>query len=352
MAITVSEFGKTESGESVKQYVMENTRGMRAVLLNYGAVLQTLQVPDKTGALLDVVWGYGDVKHYEVNKPNLGATVGRNANRIGKGQVEINGVSYQMAKNDGENNLHGGIPGYHQRVWRGIIADDNKVEFTIVSPHGDQGLPGNVQVTVSYKLTNENELQISYHGLSDQDTIINLTNHSYFNLEGQDSDDVLGHRVWIDADSFTPTAEDLIPTGEIRPVEGTPMDFRQWRTLGADIDADYEPLRIAGGYDHNFVLNGQGYRLAAKLACEKSGILMEVYTDLPGMQLYTGNFLDQEAGGKAGKVYQRRSAVCFETQAFPDAPHHDHFPSTLVRAGAEYETCTSYRFSLTEQANS
>lgn len=352
MAITVTEFGKTESGQEVKQYVIENARGMRAVLLNYGAVLQKLLVPDKTGAMLDVVWGYQDVKHYEENEPNFGATVGRNANRIGKGEVEINGVAYQMAKNDGENNLHGGIPGYHQRMWRGIIADDNKVEFSIISPDGDQGLPGNVQVTVSYKLTNDNELQISYHGLPDQDTIINLTNHSYFNLEGQDSDTVLEQEVWIDADAFTPTAADLIPTGEIRPVEATPLDFRQWRTLGTDIDAEYEPLTFAGGYDHNFVLNGEGHRLAAKLRCKKSGILMEVFTDLPGMQLYTGNFLDQEAGGKEGKVYQKRSAVCFETQAFPDAPHHPDFPTTLVRAGAEYETCTCYRFSVLEQAHS
>lgn len=347
MAITVTDFGQTQAGETVKQYTIENARGMKAVLLNYGAVLKDLYVPDKDGAMLDVVWGYEDVAHYEVNEPNFGATIGRTANRIGRGHVEISGAVCQMDKNDGNNSLHGGKQGYHKRLWKGIIADDNKVEFSLFSPDGDQGLPGNVNVTVSYKLTNENELQIVYHASTDQDTVINMTNHSYFNLEGQASDSVLEQQVWLAADAFTATDGELIPTGEIVSVDGTPMDFRQWRTLGADIEADYEPLKLAGGYDHNFVLKkAQDYDLAAKMRSLKTGIVMEVYTDQPGMQLYTSNHLDKEAGGKNGKVHLFRSAACFETQHFPDAVHHDNFPEIMVKAGKEYQTRTSYRFSV------
>lgn len=352
MAITVTEFGRTKAGEVVKQYEMVNANGMKAVLLNYGAVLRELYVPARDGSMLDVVWGYEDVEHYEVNKPNFGATLGRNANRVAKGQVEIGGVTYQMERNDGENNLHGGKPGYHQRIWKGIVADDNKVEFSMVSPDKDQGLPGNAQVRVSYKLTNENQLEISYQATADADTIFNMTNHTYFNLEGQASESVLEHQVQIDAEFFTPTGADLIPTGEFRSVEGTPMDFRQWRTLGKDIHGDYEPLQQAKGYDHNFVLTEkEGDRLAARLRAEKSGILMEVYTDQPGLQLYTSNALVEEAGGKGGRVYSLYSAACFETQHFPDALHHENFPSTLVKAGEEYRTRTTYQFSLMEQAD-
>lgn len=345
MAITVTDFGVTKTGETVKQYTLENASGMKAVVLNLGAVLKELYVPDRDKNLLDVVWGYEDAAHYEVNKPNFGATIGRTANRIGRGQVEIGGVTYEMEKNNGENNLHGGYPGYHIRMWKGIIADDNKVEFSLVSPDGDQGLPGNAKVTVSYKLTNENELQISYKGTADKDTVMSMTNHSYFNLEGQASDSVLEHQVWLSADAFTPTDAGLIPTGEIVSVEGTPLDFRQWRTLGTDIEADYEPLKLANGYDHNFVLKkDRDYDLVAKMRSLKTGIVMEVYTDQPGMQLYTSNFLNQEAGGKNGKVHAFRSAACFETQHFPDAVHHDNFPSILLEAGKEYQTRTSYRF--------
>ena len=345
MSIEVKDYGVTAQGQQVKQYVLVNKQGMKAVLLNYGAVITELHVPDKKGQFHDVVWGYGSIAGYEVNEPGLGSAIGRNASRIGKAQIAIGGKVYELQKNDGENNLHGGNPGYNRRMWKGLIADDNKVEFSLESPDGDQGFPGNASVRISYTLTEDNELRIGYEASADQDTIFNLTNHSYFNLEGQETDSVLEHQVWMDADAFTPTDDGLIPTGEIRSVEGTPMDFRSFHTLGERIEEDYEPLKQAGGYDHNYVLNNEGaYALCCKLRSLKTGIVMEVYTDLPGMQLYCANFLDNEAGGKNGRVYKKRSAVCFESQYFPDAVHHENFKSPICKAGETYRSVTGYKF--------
>ncbi len=347
MSIRVEEFGMTKDGQKVKKYILENKKGMKAAVLNLGAVLAELHVPDKDGTLRDVVWGYEDVEGYEVNGPDLGAVVGRSANRIGGAVITIAGKDYVLAKNNGENNLHSGPDMYFTRIWKGIIADDNKVEFALHSPDGDQGYPGNADITVSYTLTDENELQIAYEGKADQDTIFNLTNHSYFNLDGQDSDSVLEHEVWLDADAFTPSDAGLIPTGEIRSVEGTPLDFRTAHKVGERIDADYEALRLAGGYDHNYVLKNEGkYALCGKLISDKSGICMEVSTDLPGIQLYSANFLDDEKGGKGGRTYVRRSAICFESQYFPDACHHDNFQSPIVKAGEVYRTKTGYKLLL------
>ncbi|MCI8558209.1 MAG: galactose mutarotase [Lachnospiraceae bacterium] len=343
----VKDYGVTSDGQQVKQYVLVNKQGMKAILLNYGAVITELHVPDGKDGFVDVVWGYDSIAGYEVNTPGLGSAIGRNANRIGKAQITINSKVYELQKNNGENNLHGGNPGYNRRMWKGVIADDNKVEFSIESPDGDQGFPGNAKVKISYTLTEDNELRIGYEASADQDTIFNLTNHSYFNLEGQDSDDVLEHQVWMDADAFTPTDDGLIPTGEIRSVEGTPMDFRSFHALGERIEEDYEPLKQAGGYDHNYVLNNEGaYALCCKLKSLKTGIVMEVYTDLPGMQLYCANFLDEEAGGKNGRVYGKRSAVCFESQYFPDAVHHENFKSPVFRAGDKYCSMTGYKFTV------
>lgn len=345
MSIQVEEFGSTRDGQRVKKYILENAKGMRAAVLNLGAVLAELQVPDRDGKLRDVVWGYEDVEGYEVNGPDLGAVVGRNANRIGGAVITIAGKDYELAKNDGPNNLHSGPNMYFTRIWKSIIVDDNQVEFSLHSPDGDQGYPGNADLTVSYTLTNDNELQIRYEGKADQDTIFNLTNHSYFNLDGQESDSILEHKVWLDADAFTPGDENLIPTGELRDVTDTPMDFRTEQPIGARIDADYEPLRLAGGYDHNYVLKNEGkYALCAALSSEKSGIRMEVFTDLPGLQLYTANFLIDEKGGKGGRTLKKRSAVCFETQYFPDACHHENFQSPVRKAGEVYKTQTGYRF--------
>lgn len=347
MSIRVEAFGTTKDGQQVKKYILENGKGMKAVVLNLGAGLAELWVPDQDGALRDVVWGYEKAEDYEVNGPDFGAIVGRNANRIGGAVITIAGKDYTLAKNNGENNLHSGPDMYFTRMWKGIVADDNKVEFSLHSPDGDQGYPGNADITVSYTLTDDGELQIVYQGKADQDTIFNLTNHSYFNLDGQKSDSVLEQKVWLDADAFTPGDAGLIPTGEIRDVTGTPMDFRTEHMIGERIDADYEPLKQAGGYDHNYVLKNEGkYALCGKLISQKSGICMEVSTDLPGIQLYSANFLENEKGGKEGRTYGRRSAICFESQYFPDACHHENFQSPIVKAGEVYRTKTGYRFSV------
>ena len=338
MSIRVEAFGTTKDGQQVKKYILENGKGMKVVVLNLGAGLAELWVPDQDGALRDVVWGYEKAEDYEVNGPDFGAIVGRNANRIGGAVITIAGKDYTLAKNNGENNLHSGPDMYFTRMWKGVVADDNKVEFSLHSPDGDQGYPGNADITVSYTLTDDGELQIVYQGKADQDTIFNLTNHSYFNLDGQESDSVLEQKVWLDADAFTPGDAGLIPTGEIRDVTGTPMDFRTEHMIGERIDADYEPLKQAGGYDHNYVLKNEGkYALCGKLISQKSGICMEVSTDLPGIQLYSANFLENEKGGKEGRTYGRRSAICFESQYFPDACHHENFQSPIVKAGEVYE---------------
>ena len=347
MSIRVEAFGTTKDGQQVKKYILENGKGMKAVVLNLGAGLAELWVPDQDGALRDVVWGYEKAEDYEVNGPDFGAIVGRNANRIGGAVITIAGKDYTLAKNNGENNLHSGPDMYFTRMWKGIVADDNKVEFSLHSPDGDQGYPGNADITVSYTLTDDGELQIVYQGKADQDTIFNLTNHSYFNLDGQESDSVLEQKVWLDADAFTPGDAGLIPTGEIRDVTGTPMDFRTEHMIGERIDADYEPLKQAGGYDHNYVLKNEGkYALCGKLISQKSG--MEVSTDLPGIQLYSANFLENEKGGKEGRTYGRRSAICFESQYFPDACHHENFQSPIVKAGEVYRTKTGYKFAVTK----
>lgn len=349
MSIRVEAFGTTKDGQQVKKYILENGKGMKAVVLNLGAGLAELWVPDQDGALRDVVWGYEKAEDYEVNGPDFGAIVGRNANRIGGAVITIAGKDYTLAKNNGENNLHSGPDMYFTRMWKGIVADDNKVEFSLHSPDGDQGYPGNADIAVSYTLTDDGELQIVYQGKADQDTIFNLTNHSYFNLDGQESDSVLEQKVWLDADAFTPGDAGLIPTGEIRDVTGTPMDFRTEHMIGERIDADYEPLKQAGGYDHNYVLKNEGkYALCGKLISQKSGICMEVSTDLPGIQLYSANFLENEKGGKEGRTYGRRSAICFESQYFPDACHHENFQSPIVKAGEVYRTKTGYKFTVTK----
>lgn len=344
MAIAIKEFGKTKNNEQVKLYEIKNKTGMAAQVSDFGAVLVSLLVPDKNGELRDVVWGYDTVAGYENNNVYLGATIGRNANRIGQAAFTMNGQVYQLEKNDGDNNLHGGFHGYHARMWKARQEGDATVVFHLESPDGDQGFPGNVSVDVSYTLTDDNTLSIQYHALPDADTILNMTNHSYFNLDGAESDSILEHQVWMDSDAFTPADSASIPTGNIISVEGTPMDFRTFRLIGSDIDADYEQLKYGKGYDHNWVLNNNGkMAVVAKMKSQNSGIILEVATDLPGMQLYTGNFLSGELG-KDRKKYVRRSAACFETQYFPDAVNHKEFTSPICKAGQEYKTTTNYRF--------
>ena len=338
------EFGKTKEGREAHLYMLENKNGLTAYVSDFGASLVRLFVPDREGRMIDVVHGYDDAAGYERGDGGIGATVGRNANRIGGAQIEISGVTYELEKNDNGNNLHSGYDYYQKRIWYVEEKAESQITFLLHSPDGDQGYPGALDMRVTYLLDDENTLNIRYEAVPDQDTIINMTNHSYFNLNGHDSGTVLEHKVRLDADYFTPADAESIPTGEIRSVEGTPMDFREEKVLGLEIDSDYEPLRFGGGYDHNWVLKNEGrFAKVAEVTSEKSGIRMEVYTDLPGVQMYTANFLDHEPG-KDGAVYEKRSAVCLETQYYPDAIHHDNFPSPVCRKGMKYDSRTAYRF--------
>ena len=338
------EFGATKNGEKASCYVLKNSKGMEAVVSDFGASLLKLYVPDKDGKTQDVVLGYETLEDYENGGDSLGATVGRVANRIGMAEFELNGKKYELTKNDnGENTLHGGIDFYNKRMWDVKEEDDTHVVFALVSPDGDQGFPGEVKIEVSYTITEENELKIHYHAIPDQDTLLNMTNHSYFNLSGHASGTAWNAKVWIDADAFTETDAELIPTGTVVPVEGTPMDFRKEKVVEKEIGADYTPLKLAGGYDHNWVLNGKGFRKAASAESEETGIKMEVYTDLPGMQFYSGNFL-AGSKGKEGAVYEKGYGICFETQYFPDAIHKENFESPITKAGEVYDTTTVYKF--------
>lgn len=341
----VTGFGTTKDGKEARLYTLENKKGLKAYVTDYGAALVRLYVPDREGNECDVVLGYDDVSGYEKGTESLGATVGRNANRIGGASFELNGRVYELDKNDnGCNNLHSGMNFYNKRIWDVESRTENEVTFVLHSPDLDQGYPGALDMHVTYSLDEDNTVKIRYEAVPDEDTVINMTNHSYFNLNGHKSGSVLEHEAVIYSDSFTPTDSKLIPTGEIRSVEGTPMDFREKKALGKEIGADYEPLLTAGGYDHNWVLKNEGrFDKVAEVTSEESGIVMEVYTDLPGIQMYTGNFLTHEEG-KDGAVYGARSALCLETQYYPDAVHHDNFPGPVCRKGEKYETCTAYRF--------
>ena len=343
-AVRVETFGSTSKKEEAVLYTLTNENGMSASITNYGAALVKLNVPDKEGKLRDLVLGYDDVTGYEKGGGSFGAPVGRNANRIGGAVITIQDKTYELEKNDNGNNLHSGTNYYNKRIWNVGEKTDSKIEFVLHSPDGDQGYPGTLDMHVTYELTEDNELRLIYDAVPDQDTIINMTNHSYFNLDGHDSGNVLKELVTLDADYFTRADAQSIPTGELVDVTGTPMDFRMPRALGEAIDGDYEAVRLGKGYDHNWVLKNNGkFDKVAQAVSEKSGIVMEVWTDLPGMQMYTANFLDNEHG-KNGAVYGIRDAVCFETQYFPDAVHHENFASPICKKGIPYHTVTSYKF--------
>lgn len=344
MSVQAKQFGTTKNGEEVTCYTLENKNGMKAEFIDYGAIIVSLFVPDKDGKLDDVVLGYDDVAAYEANGCFFGALIGRHGNRIGGASFELNGVTYELEKNDGENNLHGGTPGYHKVMYQ-VETSDDSVTFSRTSPHMEQGYPGNLDLSVTYTLTDDNELKITYTAKSDQDTLCNMTNHSYFNLKGHDGGEITDHNVWIKANGFTETSDDLIPNGTIVDVTGTPMDFRTKKAIGDEIGADYKPLVIAGGYDHNYALDKKSGALekVAELSEDRSGRTMEVYTDLPGMQLYTGNFIEKE-NGKGGTVYTKRNGVCFETQFFPNSIHVPSFDSCVLKAGETFTSTTIYRF--------
>ncbi|MBB2183879.1 galactose mutarotase [Lachnospiraceae bacterium MD1] len=352
MEITQKSFGKTSKGEEATLFTITNSNGMKVSLTNYGANVVSIIVPDKNGNFTDVALGFENIAGYEENGPGFGSFIGRHANRIGGAKFELNGKVYELDKNDGENNLHSGFLGYNKVMYDAEYYEDGdiiSVEFSRLSPHMEQGFPGNLDVSVTYSLTEDNELVIEYHAVSDKDTIVNFTNHSYFNLSGHDSGSILDHKVWIKANQFTPTDDGLIPTGELRDVSGTPMDFRTIKRIGQDIDADYEPLKLAGGYDHNYVLDISGAEVekVAELIDDRSGRVMEVFTDLPGMQFYSGNFMQPVNNSKDGAVYQKRYGVCFETQYFPNSCNIPSFPSCVLKAGKEFDSVTIYKFLTT-----
>lgn len=344
MSITTKSFGKTKDGVEVTLYTITNKNGLSVSAIDYGANIVSLMVPDQNGNLDDIVLGFDDVAAYEVNGCFFGAFIGRHGNRIGQAKFELNGKTYQLEKNDGENNLHGGTPGYHQVMYQASAAD-NSITFTRVSPDMEQGYPGNLDISLTYTLTDENELKLDYVTKSDQDTLCNLTNHSYFNLKGHKGGEITDHLVTIKANGFTGTSDDLIPDGSIVDVTDTPMDFRKPRRIADDIDSEYKPLVLAGGYDHNFVLDKPegSYEKVAEVTEETSGRKMEVYTDLPGMQLYSGNFIQKEEG-KEGHTYTKRTGICFETQYFPNSINVPEFTSCVLKKGETFHSTTVYKF--------
>ncbi len=352
MGITTKSFGKTKKGEEAKLYILENKNGMKAVFSDFGAVLVELWVPDKNGKLEDVVLGFDTLAEYEANPTFFGSFIGRCGNRIGGAKFTIDGKEYKVEDNDNGNCLHGGSVSYDKYMYEAetfVEEGGLSIEFSRLSPDMEQGFPGNLDITVTYTLTDENELAIEYLTVSDKATIVNLTNHSYFNLAGHNSGLVTDQEVYIDADAFTATDAKLIPTGELADVTGTPMDFRVRKPLADGInDTDYAPIRMGGGYDHNYALNntGEEAEYVAELYDKKSGRVMEVFTDLPGMQLYSGNFIRDGLKGKGGCTYGKRHGVCFETQYFPNAMNIPEFKSPVVKAYEEAESMTVYKFTV------
>ncbi len=346
-----AKFETTVDGKPVHLYVLTNSRGMEACITNYGGRVVSLMVPDKDGNFRDVVLGYDSIADY-VNHPegNFGALIGRYGNRINQGKFKIGDTEYQLPQNNYGHCLHGGPKGFHHSVWDATLLNDSTLSLKLSSPDGEAGFPGKLDVDVTYSLTSDNGLQIDYKAVTDKPTIVNLTNHSYFNLGGDGSKDVLGEYVMINADGFTPIDSTFMTTGEISKVEGTPFDFRTAKTVGQDINADNEQLRNGLGYDHNFVLNtnGDSTAVAASIYDATTGIRMEVYTTEPGLQFYTGNFLDGKDKGKKGAAYPLRGAICMETQHFPDSPNKPDFPSVLLNPGETYHSLCIYKFSVGE----
>lgn len=345
MSIVKREFGITPDGEKITLYAISNSKGMCAEVINYGAILVALKVPDKNGKIEDVVLGYEKLEGYYENPSFFGATVGPNANRIGNAAFELDGVKYVLDKNDGENNLHSHIEkGYHKVVWN-AQEGDNSVTFTFEDVDGNLGFPGNRKFSVTYTLDEENKLTLHYHGISDKNTIINFTNHTYFNLTGHNSGRIEDHVLCLKASNYTPAVPGSIPTGEIAPVEGTPMDFTKPCRIGDRIDADFEQLTMAGGYDHNWVIDGWDgkVQLFAELSAPGTDRVMKAYTDLPGVQFYAGNFV-QPADGKEGAAYGPRTGLCLETQFYPDTANKVNFPSAVFGPDREYDYTTIYEF--------
>ncbi|MGK5058330.1 aldose epimerase family protein [Janthinobacterium sp. LB2P49] len=348
VSVTQAPFGILPDGQHVSVFTLTNRQGIQAKVLDFGAIISEIHVPDRDGTLADVVLGFDRIEPYLANSAFLGAVIGRFGNRIAEGRFSLDGKDYQLAVNNAPNHLHGGNQGFHQVMWQAEpFTRDDAVGVTLTrsSPHGEDGYPGQLDVTVVYELDNDNALSLRYHAVTDQATPVNLTNHSYFNLAGQG--DILGHALSINADRYLPVDAGSIPTGELADVSGTPFDLRQSTVIGDSIALPHGQIRIGRGYDHNFVLNQKAdhrLNLAATVRDPVSGRVMQVYTQEPGIQFYSGNFLDGSQHGKHGPI-RHRGALCLETQHFPDSPNQSHFPSTILRPGQVYQTQTVYRFS-------
>lgn len=343
-------FGKLEDGNQVFLYSLKNNSGMKVNIINYGAIVTHVFVPDKDGRFDDVVLGYDSLNGYVNDKVFLGAVVGRYGNRIAGGRFSIDGKEYQLAKNNGENHLHGGPKGFFKVLWNAELADGSgeSLRLTYLSKDGEEGYPGTVELIVTYTLTDANELRIDYEGKTDKPTVLNPTNHSYFNLSGDFTKTILDHQLQINAESITPVDQYSIPTGELKNVEGTPFDFRNLTPVGSRINNKDEQLQYGGGYDHNWVLNNfnKNVREIALLYHPATGRYMEVLSDQPGVQFYSGNFLDGTFVGKNGLSYQKRAALCLETQHYPDSPNKPHFPPVTLRPSEVYRQTTIYKFSI------
>ena len=343
-------FGKLADGREVFKYTLINDTGMKAEVINYGAILTNLYVKDKTGTLADVVLGYDSLEGYVNGRAYFGAIVGRYGNRIAKGKFELDGKEYQLSVNDGVNHLHGGVVGFSKVLWSAAPVEDERgpsLKLTYISKDGEQGYPGTVTVSVTYTLTKDNGLEIRYEGRTDKPTVFNPTHHSYFNLTGDCTKNILGHELMIASDSTTPVGRGLIPTGKLASVVNTPMDFRTLTPIGAHINDKDEQLQLAGGYDHNWVLRGydKKVRKVAEVYEPTSGRVLTLFTDQPGLQFYTGNFLDGSAKGKNGVAYKYRTGFCLEAQCYPDSPNEPSFPSAVLRPGSVYHQTTIYQFS-------
>lgn len=334
-------------GKPTALYVLKNSAGMEACVTNFGGRVVSIMVPDKNGNMTDVVLGHDSIADYVNIDGNFGALIGRYGNRIGNAKFTLDDVEYKLPENNYGHCLHGGNTGFHAAVWNAEQLNDSTLKLTLETPDGYEGFPGKVDVAVTYALTPDNALSINYEATTDKPTILNLTNHSYFNLSGDASKDILNEVVWFDADSITPVDSTFMTTGEFMAVEGTPFDFRTPKAVGRDIESDNEQLHNGKGYDHNFVLNHPGdlSNVAARVVDPETGICLEVLTDEPGIQFYVGNFLDGTVTGKKGVVYPRRSALCVETQHFPDSPNKPQWPSVVVRPGEKYTSNCVYRFS-------
>jgi aldose 1-epimerase len=345
------QFGKTSDGREADLYTLTNKKGMEVAITNFGGIVVALKVPDRKGKIDDIVLGYDSLEGYLTNKAFFGAVIGRYGNRIAHGKFTLGGTSYTLPKNDGDNVIHGGPEGFNKRLWTAKDVSTSKgqaLELTYLSVDGEEGFPGNLSVKVVYTLTDQNELAIAYSATTDKETVVNLTSHSYFNLAGQGNGDILGHQLMIRGDRITPVDAALIPTGELRPVKGTPFDFTQATAIGARINQDDVQLKLGKGYDHNWVLpvaDKGAPALVAEVYEPKAGRVLQVLSTEPGVQFYTGNFLDGTIRGKGDKVYNYRYGFCLETQHFPDSPNHPSFPSTVLKPGQTYDTTTIFKFS-------